>query len=89
VPIDFGPAADEIVLVLFGTGIRGRSETAAVETTIGGVAAQPLYAGPQNAFAGLDQVNLLLPQSLRGKGNVAIEMQVNGHPVNPVEIVVR
>ncbi len=35
---------------------------------IGGVDAQVVFAGPQGEFAGLDQVNLRLPDGLAGRG---------------------
>jgi len=54
-PIDLGSAGDLVYLWLFGTGIRNaRSVTA----TAGGQAVPVLYAGSQNTFAGLDQVNI-------------------------------
>src|SRR5262249_59696728 len=66
-PIDFGPSEDQIVLVLFATGLRYRSSGAAVSATIGDVSAQVLYAGAQGDFSGLDQVNLLMPRTLIGR----------------------
>jgi uncharacterized protein (TIGR03437 family) len=57
--IDLGPDA-QVILELFGTGIRGRSSLADVTATIGGVSMQVLFAGPQGQFPGLDQVNVAL-----------------------------
>jgi uncharacterized protein (TIGR03437 family) len=89
IPIDLGPETDQVVLVMFGTGIRLRSGPAAVSARVGGVAAPVLYAGPQPNYVGLDQVNLLLPRSLGGRGLVEIELTVDGRPANKVKVAIR
>ncbi len=76
--IDFGPAGDELVLVLFGTGWRYRSSLAAVSCVIDGVAATVGYAGAQGSFVGLDQINIGLPRSLAGRGEVDLVLTVDG-----------
>jgi uncharacterized protein (TIGR03437 family) len=48
-----------------------------------------LYAGPQGGFAGLDQVNVLLPRSLTGSGLVNVQLFVDGMAANPVEVSIR
>ena len=84
-PIDLSKGA--VYLVLFATGMD--AATAANTTvTINGVTAQVLYAGTQNLFAGLDQVNVLIPASVAGKGTVAVQLTSNGVAANPVQIVV-
>jgi uncharacterized protein (TIGR03437 family) len=40
----------------------------------------------QGQYAGLDQVNVLLPGSLRGRGDVDVVMVVDGKPANIVTI---
>jgi uncharacterized protein (TIGR03437 family) len=45
------------------------------------------YAGPQPTYVGLDQVNLILPRSLRGQGTVSIALTVDGQTANPLNIV--
>jgi uncharacterized protein (TIGR03437 family) len=47
------------------------------------------YAGPQGTYAGLDQINLSLPQSLTGKGKVDVVVTAAGKPSNPVHITIR
>jgi uncharacterized protein (TIGR03437 family) len=42
VPIDLGPATDQVFLVIYGTGIRGRSGEAGVSVSVGGVNAGAL-----------------------------------------------
>src|SRR5262249_20974707 len=49
IPIDLGPETDQVILLLFGTGLRARSALSAVRVTIGGVDAQALFADAQGA----------------------------------------
>jgi uncharacterized protein (TIGR03437 family) len=86
VPIEFGTAGDQILLILFGTGIRGNSGLANVRATSGGVDLEVLYAGPQGDFVGLDQVNLRLSRSLAGRGEIEINLTVDGRVANAVTI---
>jgi uncharacterized protein (TIGR03437 family) len=86
VPINLGPATDQVFLVLFGTGIRFRSDLAAVTAKVGGVDAQVTFAGPQGTFQGLDQVNVRLPRSLIGRGEVDVSLTVNGKVSNTVTV---
>jgi uncharacterized protein (TIGR03437 family) len=87
VPIDLSSITDQVVLVAYGTGIRGRS--ALPTATIGGAAAEVLYAGAQGSLAGLDQVNIRLPRTLIGRGNVDIALTVDGKAVNLVGVNVK
>jgi len=84
--LDLGPETDRVYLLLFGTGIRNRSSLSAVMATIGGVAAEVLYAGPQGGLVGLDQLNLSLPRTLLGQSQVDIVLGVDGQPANVVGI---
>lgn len=85
-PIDLGSAEDQVWLVLFGTGIRGRTALSNVTVTIGGVNATVSYAGAQGEFAGLDQVNLLLPSNLAGRGEVDLVLTVGGQTARSVRV---
>lgn len=87
--IDLGPATDELYLSLYGTGLRLRPSLEAVSATIGGQRADVLYAGPQPAFAGLDQVNLRIPRTLAGRGEVPVVLSVDGHIANTVTVNIR
>jgi uncharacterized protein (TIGR03437 family) len=78
-----------VYVSLYGTGIRGASSLAAVKVTIGATAVPVQYAGPQPSFAGLDQVNVRLPGSLRGQGEVDLTLVVDGLPANTVRIGIR
>ena len=86
VPIDLGAATDQVILELFGTGIRGRSALTAVTARIGGQDAEVQYAGPQGGFAGLDQVNVRVPRSLAGRGDVDVILTVDGKTANTVTV---
>jgi uncharacterized protein (TIGR03437 family) len=87
-PIGMGAATDRVYLTLYGTGLQAAG-TKNVTATIGGVNAPVLFAGQQGSFAGLDQVNVQVPVSLAGKGNVSVQLSVSGIPANPVQITVQ
>ncbi len=89
VPIDLGNSADQVFLIVFGSGIRFRSSPAAVTSTIGGTDAPIFFAGAQGEFVGLDQVNLLVPQSLAGRGEVDVTLTVDGKAANTVRVVIK
>ena len=87
-PISLGGATDTAYLTLYGTGLQAAG-TAGVKVTVNGVSAVVTYAGPQGSFAGLDQVNLVLPASLAGKGNVSVVLTAAGIQANPVQITIK
>ena len=88
-PIDLGPESDRLFLILFGTGLRNRSSLSNIKAQIGGVDVPVLYAGLQGDFVGEDQINLPIPRSLAGRGEVALTLVVDGMNANPVSINVR
>ncbi len=85
-PIDLGATGDQVFLTLYGTGLRNRTALENVSCTIGGVAATVLYAGAQMSFDGLDQVNVQIPSSLRGRGQVDVVLMVDGQRANVVRV---
>lgn len=87
-PVDLGPDTDRVYLSLYGTGIRG-APAGTVSVTIGGVAAPVSYAGPQGFYPGEDQVNVLLPRALAGKGPVPILLTADGYAANTAYIEIR
>ena len=89
IPIDLGPATDQVFLILFGTGIRSRSALSAVTAGIGGTSSEVLYAGAQGGFVGLDQVNLRLARTLIGRGEVDVALSVDGAAANTVRVNIR
>ncbi|MBI1760530.1 MAG: hypothetical protein HYR56_03750 [Acidobacteria bacterium] len=93
VPIDLGPdlgtASDQVFLVLFGTGIRGRSSLTAVTATLGGANAEVLFADQVAGLVGLDQVNLRVPRSLRGRGDGNLALSAEGRAANGLLVNVK
>src|SRR3984957_3998951 len=89
-------------LSFFGTGLRyagNSTQNASVTNVANAVTAQatdslggvhPLaveYAGPAPNFAGLDQVNVVVPSDLEGAGLVNVQLQSGNATSNPVSIV--
>lgn len=74
-PMSLGSPEDQLILTLYGTGF-GTLTPADLFVHIGGVKAEVLYAGPQGAFLGLDQINLRIPRSAAGSGESGIVLAV-------------
>ncbi len=89
VPLALGAADEQVFLLLFGTGWRSNSALAQVTATIGGVAGEVTYAGPQGDLAGLDQINVRLPRALSGRGEVEIALTVQGKAANAVKVWIK
>jgi uncharacterized protein (TIGR03437 family) len=85
-PIDFGPATDQLFLILYGTGIRRAGK---VSSAVGGVDAEVLFAGAAPGWAGLDQVNVRLPRSLSGRGAVDVSITADGQNSNALQVSFR
>jgi uncharacterized protein (TIGR03437 family) len=68
-PIDFVNDTDLLFLVLPATGIR-HVPGGQVSVEIGGMTFLSQFAGVQPGFEGLDQINVELSRSLKGKGEV-------------------
>ncbi len=88
-PIDLGAPGDQVFLSLYGTGLRNRTALENVSCSIGGVGAPVLYAGAQTAFDGLDQVDVQIPVSLRGRGEVDVVLSVDGQRSNTVKVSIQ
>ena len=89
IPIDLGPAGERVFLLLYGSGIRGRSALSAVSLRIGDLDAPVSFAGPVDGLAGLDQLNAELPRALAGKGDVTIVLSIDGRAANNVTVNVK
>jgi uncharacterized protein (TIGR03437 family) len=83
-PIDVSEG--DTFLVLYGTGIANRPGLSSVTVTVGSQALPALYAGPTPGFAGLDQVNVALPASLKGSGTVYVTVSISGTTSNQVTL---
>jgi len=89
-PIDLGSASDQVFLELFATGLRGHSAASnSVTVTAGGISLPVTYAAAQPQYVGLDQIDVLLPQSLAGKGDVTIQITVDGQAANPGHVTIK
>ncbi len=88
-PIDLGGSGDQVYLTLYGTGFKNRSDLANVKVKIGGIDTPIEYAGAQGFFAGLDQINVRVPQSLAGRGMVNVELIVEGKIGNAVAVMIK
>lgn len=84
VAMDAGAANEQLILMLYGTGIRGYRTPP--DVTIGGVSATVLGAAAQSQYAGLDQVNVIVPRELKGRGEVDVVLKVDGKVANAVRI---
>jgi uncharacterized protein (TIGR03437 family) len=87
-PVSLGSSTDQAYLFIFGTGIEAAG-TSGVQATVAGASVPVEYAGPQGTFVGLDQVNVLLPASLKGSGSVTIEVMANGIAANIVNMTIQ
>lgn len=86
IPIDFGPATDELFLVLYGTGIRLHGGLQTVRATVNGMDSEVLFAGKHCCYEGVDQVNIRLSRSLAGRGDADVTLTVDGKVANTVKV---
>jgi uncharacterized protein (TIGR03437 family) len=89
IPIDLGSTDERVYLSLYGTGIRGRSSLSATTVSIASAPVDVLYAGSQIQYPGLDQINVPLPATLAGSGEVDVSVTVDGRTANTVRIAIR
>ncbi len=89
VPIDLGPAGDQVFLIPFGTGFRRHSDLANVRGIIGGVDAPAIFAGAVPGLIGTDQANLRIDRSLAGRGDVEVILIVDGKTSNALHVTIR
>ena len=85
-PISLDPAPGGTYLILYATGLRNRSSLSAVTATIGNLTIPVNYAGDQFQFPGLDQVDILLPASLKSAGKVNLILTVDAQPTNAIPL---
>ena len=86
IPIDLGPATDQVFLVLYGSNLGAGSMATA---TIGGVPAPVAYAGNLTAANGVAQFNIAIPRSLTGKGPAEVVLTLNGKISNSVIVSIK
>jgi uncharacterized protein (TIGR03437 family) len=80
---------EDLYLILFGTGFRRASS---VRAELGGQSVEVVFAGKQgdsSELAGLDQINLRMPKNLRVSGDAVLNVIVDGHLANSLNIRVQ
>jgi uncharacterized protein (TIGR03437 family) len=87
-PIDNSVETDQLYLVLYGTGWRNRISDQSATAYIGSLKAEVKYVGAQGGFAGLDQMNILLPKDVPS-GNYSINITVDGKAANEIVLTIR
>ncbi len=88
-PIVFGGEEEDLFLILYCTGVRGRRREQRVTVQLGDLAVVADFVGPQLEFEGLDQINIKLPRTLAGKGDVSINVEVDGLRSNTGSVTFR
>lgn len=83
VPVSVTSGGQPNYLVLYGTGIRNQP---GLEVRVGGQLCQITYSGAHSSLPGVDQINVRLPESLRGVGTVAIVVSSAGFVSNFAQI---
>src|SRR5262249_14112364 len=89
VEVNLGSETDDVFVILFGTAFRNRSSLSAVDVKIGGISAQATYAGPAPGLVALDQLNVRIPRSLMGRGEVDVELTVDGIAANKLKLIIK
>ncbi len=97
-PINLGPEGEQVFLVLFATGVRRAADpnrdgnvNESIHVALAGEDNTPPYVGVAPGLVGLDQINLLLPRTLIGRGRVTLSLasvglSAGGPSSNIVEI---
>lgn len=88
-PIDLGPAADQVFLVMYGSGWRARTGLENVSVKVGGAEASVTFAAGQGSLLGLDQLNVRLPRTLAGRGESDVNLLVDEKAANVVSVNIK
>jgi uncharacterized protein (TIGR03437 family) len=88
-PIDLGEEGDQVYLLLYGTGFRHHGDLAGMTVKLGEVEMEALFAGGLREYAGLDQLNLRIPRSLAGRGEIDVALDADGRESNRVKVHIR
>jgi uncharacterized protein (TIGR03437 family) len=83
-PIDLGPASDQLYLSIYGTGFRYAKS---VTIQIGGITMPNVSWAGSGQYPGLDQANLgPVPRGLLGKGSVNVVLTADGVAANTTNL---
>lgn len=93
-PIDLGPETDTVYLLAYGVGLRGRTNAANISVNLGGTVKNlnpNLFedAFAVSGFVGLDQINIVLPRTLIGRGLINVVLTVDNKVSNTVQIAIK
>lgn len=89
-PFNLGPIGEQVYLILFGTGIRRRTNLASVTGSVDGLGTPVSFAQAQGSLIGTDQINLgPLPRALAGRGNVNVSLNVEGRSTNVLVVTIQ
>ena len=78
-----GDGDEQLVLTLFGTGWRGAAQ---VTARAGEEEAAVLFAGAHPGTPGMDQLNVVIPKLLAGRGEVELVVVADGVAANRVRL---
>ena len=79
--VNLGASSDQTAL-RFCLGSRDAQD---IHVRIGGDEVPVLYTGPANHFPGLDQVSVQVPRTLAGRGDVEVQLTVDGQTPRPCD----
>jgi uncharacterized protein (TIGR03437 family) len=82
-PVNVATAPGTVYLELYGTGFRGAGT---LNAYVAGQLLPVQFAGAQGQYQGLDQVNIALPKSLAGMGEVSVYLVADGQISNMVTV---
>lgn len=85
-PLNVGVGTQTLYVTVYGTGIRG---AASVQAFVAGQSAPVQYAGLSPGSPGLDQVNVTIPQSLTGSGDVRVYIVADSVTSNAVGLTIQ
>lgn len=86
-PCSVGTEARANFLILYGTGWRNVGGSSTV--TLGEDVLTPVFSGAQGFFIGLDQINLTLPLSAMGKGELDVKVTSSGVESKVVKVTIQ
>lgn len=79
-----------VYLAIYCNGVRNAASLSDISVQVGGQKVTAAYAGAQNQYVGLDQINVgPLPASLAGKGEVEVVLTVAGKRTNRVTLTIQ
>ncbi len=89
VPLDVSNAAEQVFVILFGTGFRNVGAVTNAVVKLGGQDAEVNFAGAQGGLDGLDQLNVRVARALAGRGEIEVALTAGGRNANVVKINVK